>query len=345
MAESNNAMLMVALSWITLTTARQMTINEANPPCEAPLVWEGQTGKLKFFYRPEAFSSEAFFAILKRADNPGKDIIVCTTRLGIKCNVSSPQYNLHSVTNHSLTVLIPRITKDFEDTYLLLTYTKGTLPPTDACRLVVKANKETCDNPAVFEGQIGKLTFFLRPDILAFEDFFATLRRADNPGRDILVCTRKSPIHCHIDSPHLYQSNGIVDDTLTLLIPNVSRTFEDTYVLKVYANGSSQQFDACSLHVKDTVTGDENVSKGWIPALIVCLCLLLMIGIGLLVWKRNPKCLQKCMRRLPFKANRNHDEPGTPRPQDQGQQQSLMGTTPQHVPPPKPGNTSSLSDK
>ncbi|XP_070184104.1 uncharacterized protein [Littorina saxatilis] len=292
MAESNNVMLMVALSWITSTTARPMTINEANPPCEAPLVWEGQTGKLKFFYRPEAFSSEAFFAILKRADNPGKDILVCTTRLGIKCNVSSPQYNLHSVTNHSLTVLIPRITKDFEDTYMLLTYTKGTLQPTDACRLVVKANKETCDNPAVLEGQIGKLTFFLRPDILAFEDFFATLRRANNPGRDILVCTRKSPLNCHISSPHLYQSNGIVDDTLTLLIPNVSRTFEDTYVLKVYANGSSQPFDACSLHVKGLPTkASSDIHSIVVPVVVVLVVAVLITVIFVLKRKNKLPCL------------------------------------------------------
>ncbi|XP_070182707.1 uncharacterized protein [Littorina saxatilis] len=101
------------------------------------------------------------------------------------------------------------------------------------------------------EGQTAALTFFIRHDELAREDFFASLRRSDNPTSEIVICDRKSPVKCDIYNPR-YKSKGIANDSFTVLIPNITREFEDTYVFETYAKDEHQSTIECKL----TVTGN-----------------------------------------------------------------------------------------
>ncbi|XP_070182967.1 uncharacterized protein, partial [Littorina saxatilis] len=108
---------------------------------------------------------------------------------------------------------------------------------------------------------------------------------------DIIVCDQTASTKCNIINPR-YRSNGIVNKTLTLWIPNISQDFEDTYILHTPPTFP----DACHLTVekRDILKGSENNDGGTSRALIGVMVCVIVLAIAAVV---SSFCLVLKMRK------------------------------------------------
>ncbi|XP_070184215.1 uncharacterized protein [Littorina saxatilis] len=130
-----------------------------------------------------------------------------------------------------------------------------------------------CSAPSVTDGQQGYLTFNLRQDIqMDAPKFYANLRRATEPAKDILHCDRAnqvSTIECGVTDTSFKTDKILKNHRLVVRIPKTTMKYDDLYTLYVYVNGKAETPIACNFTVKAEVPRKDEEKNAWIAALVV----------------------------------------------------------------------------
>ncbi|KAK7106275.1 uncharacterized protein [Littorina saxatilis] len=157
----------------------------------------------------------------------------------------------------------------------------------------------TCRSEPVEEGQTAMMNISLRPQIdLHVGRLFIYLRRGNDS--DTLRCDQKepgSPLECYTVNGSRFQTEGLVDHDLNLIVPNVTDDLAGEYVLRVYINDVPDPDTKCVLSVI-TRTGRQNFSASEenssdVSTIVVPICVILVIFVitlGVVIfWRRRRK--------------------------------------------------------
>ncbi|XP_070183637.1 uncharacterized protein [Littorina saxatilis] len=156
--------------------------------------------------------------------------------------------------------------------------------------------QETGCNASVTEGGTAKLTFLFRNELNTSSDnLYAYLRRSKDPESDILRCFQldaATGVECTATTPQ-YKAGALVNHRLNMFIPNVTRDFEDTYVLRAYVNDSPESPISCSLRVKAKKSEERGQdSLLWIVlpvGIAVLIIIVAAVVIVIICWRHRRK--------------------------------------------------------